>query len=150
MSEPARHERSVVPLSPAQRDHLTAALEYVERALDELERIGNPGHGRALTVERPDLPSEFATNARPDLARLRKQLRAVVRELDLPVRITSRARLAREIVDRCLIELADSGSHGLRGYGPVDPRAGMELDRLLAGFDAPLERLLARLPRPET
>lgn len=71
-----------------------------------------------------------------------------MQRLELSPAVVSRRKLVREEVAQCLLDLFDAGSHGLRGYGPVDLGTAAILDSLLADLRPPLEGILKLLGPP--
>ncbi len=140
-----------VTLTESQRRHLAVFLELLEEALLDIERAaeGGPGPPRLLLEEVDDLPPGFAASIAPDLGELRDQLRAVVVRLGLGPRTRSRAGWIRAVAGKCLVDLADAGSRGLRGYGPLDPGVVREIDPMLEAMQHPLVRIVARLSAPD-
>lgn len=143
--------RTDVTLTESQRRHLAVFLELLEEALLDIERAaqGGPGPRRLLLMEVDDLPPRFAASIAPDLRELRERLRALVEHLGLEPRTRSRAGLIRAVAGKCLVDLADAGSRGLRGYGSLDPGIVREIDPMLEAMQEPLVRIVARLSAPD-
>ena len=136
-------------LSGRQHQHILFVLYDLAEVLSEIRH-----HTSATSIESAleravdDLPASFRRAAAPQLATLTLHLNELVARLHPPPAPASLRRTVHDKLHHCLFDLLDAGSHGLRGYGPIDSETSAELDRLLAQLRGPVEQLLA-LVEPE-
>lgn len=125
-----------VPLSSSQRRRLAVVLRSVEAAIRELERATDPApEGERLHREAMDVPADFTARAREALAELRRECHALVAGLALRPFESSRRRHLAALCTTNAIELEDSTSRTLRGYGEVHPAVAATLDPALKGME---------------
>lgn len=139
-------------LTEPQRRHLRVFLQQVEEALDEMETlaVAPTSASKLFRLDVNDLPDGFAAAVRPDVLRVRGHLKALVEELGLESHPRSRTRHVEALLITTLVQVEDSGSKGLRGYGSLGPQVFSVVDPALAQIHQGLERIIARLgPAPD-
>jgi len=121
-------------LTEGQRRHLTATLALVERAVGQVaalaRRDGSP-ESALLSQGQDDIPAsvrEPLVAAAADVAVIIEQL---VSRFQLPASSASHRRTAEALLVSSLVEIEDTGSTSLRGYGHVHPDVALHLDPLL-------------------
>jgi hypothetical protein len=140
-----------VPLSASQRRRLAVVLRSVEAALGELDRAALPAPGGDhLHREAMDVPPDFPDRARAILAELRRECQALVTGLALRPFESSRRRHLAALCTTNAIELEDSTSRSLRGYGAVHPEVAATLDPAIQGMERRFLELAALLMKDQT
>ena len=135
-----------VTLTDPQRRHLSVLLAQVEDAVLSLERLADePSCGGRLRLDRLDLPPGFGPASRSDLEQVRDGVAALARSLALAPLVRSRSQEALGLLTIAIVQLEDARSHGMRGYGPVDPHLPALLDPALGRLRERLARVAARL-----
>jgi hypothetical protein len=138
-------------LTEPQRRHIAVFLQQVEEALDEVESLAaTPTPGRRIfRVDVNDLPEGFGNSIEPEVLRIRAGLRSLVEQLGLESHPRSRARQVQSLILTTLVQVEDTGSRGLRGYGPLGSVVFSIIDPALTEIHHDLERIaqLAAGPR---
>ena len=134
-------------LTEPQRRHLTVFLQQVEETLDEIEELAAAptSDTKLFRLDVNDLPDGFPAALKPEALSVRAQLKSLMEELDLESNPRSRVRHVQALLLTTMVQVEDSGSRGLRGYGPLDPVVFSVIDPALAQIHQSLERIAARL-----
>jgi hypothetical protein len=134
-------------LTEPQRRHVSVFLQQVEEALDEIERVAYeaPSDEKLFRTDIADLPDGFGAAFEPEASRIRAQLKDLAEELGLESHPRSRARHVQALLLMTMVQVEDTGSRGLRGYGPLGPSVDSVVDPALAEVHAGLLRIAAWL-----
>jgi hypothetical protein len=118
-------------LTEPQRRHVAVFLQQVEDALAEVELVaaGQATGPKLLRQEVDDLPPGFEDAVRQPMQRIRARLDALIRALGLESQFRSRSRHLQSLLLTTMVQVEDTGSRGLRGYGPIGPVVYDVVDR---------------------
>lgn len=135
-------------LTEPQRRHVAVFLQQVEEALDEVESVA--AHPPSATkklfrLDVDDLPPGFHTQIGAAAMRIRARLKCLVEALGLESNPKSRARHLQALILTTMVQVEDTGSRGLRGYGPLSAVVFELIDPALADIHRELERIAAYL-----
>lgn len=137
-----------VPLSAPQRRRLAVVLRAVEAALTELERATEPpAAADRLQHEVMDVPPDFPDRWAQVLRDLRRDCDTLTGGLALRPFESSRRRHLAALCTTSAIELEDSTSRTLRGYGEVHPSVAAVIDPVIKGMEVRLLDLAGSLMR---
>lgn len=143
-------------LTDGQRRHLSASLEHVEMALEEIEALATPGasHKPVVLIHMlRDLPPGFDQEVHAPLARARALIEEIAATFRLHPNHSSAQRTVQTLALSSLVVLEDAFSRRLHGYGDVHPRLPGLLDPALARLHAEMAAVGAALrphgPGPE-
>lgn len=134
-------------LTEPQRRHVAVFLQQVEEALDEIERAAGSlnSEPKLFRIDINDLPPGFHQAIEPTIRRVRARLKQLVEGLGLESSPKSRSRHIQALVLTTVVQVEDTGSRGLRGYGPIGPVVVDVIDPALADIHKELEGIAARL-----
>jgi len=131
-------------LNQNQFRHFEVFLSMLQDALAEIETLAMP------TAERPggliryedDAPVGFDLALQSPLASLRENIRQLAELLDISPQRRSRVRLIRALATSEIVRLDDSYAEKLRGYGAVNPHAGVRINPILDEMREQLGQIL--------
>jgi hypothetical protein len=135
-------------LTEPQRRHVAVFLQQVEEALDEVESVAAHPPMTTRKLFRPDvddLPPRFDAQIKPATVRIRAKLKCLVEALGLESNPKSRSRHLQALILTTMVQVEDTGSRGLRGYGPLSAVVFELIDPALADIHQELERIAAYL-----
>ena len=128
--------------NPSQIRALTAALQVVEHAVDEVERLLATAGPGVTTWWRDDLTSGEDRLLRQLMAQLRGRLATACLELGIRAEERSVRRTIRGTLAVLWATLEDSRAVNLCGYGTVPAGLGSVLDATMAALSADVCRIL--------
>lgn len=94
-----------------------------------------------------DLPPGFGVAIEPAGRRVRAKLKGLVESLGLEPSSRSRSRYLQALIVTTIVQIEDTGSRGLRGYGPLGPVVFETIDPALADIHEALAQIAAELNR---
>jgi hypothetical protein len=122
-------------------------VEHQLRQILSLARAENdPDTGRLLARADRDLPPGFARHIVEPMADAAATLAQIVAEFDLQPFPASQLRTVRALTLSSLVEVEDTASRNLRGYGEVTPELSARLDPLLERLHTHLAEIQRALP----
>jgi hypothetical protein len=139
-----------IPLNGPQRLHFEVILASLEEAVSDVEQIalGSAHTARRLKRMENDLPPRFWERAAPHVASLRAHAAMLTSVLGLKGLESSANRTVRAVLTAQAVQIEDSLSSHLRGYGPVDPDVPARLDPALLAIKDDLDAMRALLHAP--
>jgi hypothetical protein len=144
MSEESRP----IALNANQRRHFEVLFSRLEDSLSKIERLLNaPGSPSLLTIVQDDVPAAFRAHAESELPRIRDQIEEMASRLALQPRTVSLRRVIAAALTSDVVNIEDSASTQLRGYGSVDPSVVELLDPALSALAHSLSGLARGLTR---
>jgi len=128
------------------RRAVSVLLRGLERMCDEIESalVETPG---VLRRVKDDLSAAQGMALRKMSGRVRGEIRRLNSEIELDPAVRSRQRTIRAILSVNIINLEESGSERLRGYGPMSKEAAEQLDGEFNLLIALLEEMEAVVER---
>jgi hypothetical protein len=148
LSEPGK-SMDTHGLTEPQRRHVAVFLQQVEEALDEIESLASSpaSEAKLFRIDIDDLPAGFHEAIRPAVHRIRVKLKHLVDKLGLESNPRSRSRHIQALVVTTIVQIEDTGSRGLRGYGLLGPVVFDTIDPALAEIHSALEQIAAGVTR---
>jgi uncharacterized membrane protein len=123
------------------RRAVSVVLQGLERMCEEVELWMAKKSGLLIRVQE-DLAPRQREHLRSQMEELRSELRRIAEEVEVNVKQQSRRRAIAALLSRNIIDLEETGSAGLRGYGRMSEGAARKVDAEMARLTAILERML--------
>jgi hypothetical protein len=125
---------------------ISIVLRNLEHMCEEIERWIERPSGTLLDFEQ-DLSIEQPDLLRALLAELRGEIRRISTEVELNRGSKSRKGAIRALLSVHLVQLEESESPRLKGYGPLTEEAKLKLDQELGRLHTLLEQMVAVVER---
>jgi len=119
---------------------VSVLLRGLEQMCDEIEARLKEAPG-VLRQVKSDLSAAQGAALREMTARVREEIRRLNTEIELDAAIRSPRRSILALLSAGIVNLEESGSKRLRGYGPLASEAAIRLDDELSRLVALLEEM---------
>ncbi|MEO7042046.1 MAG: hypothetical protein ABI035_07290 [Gemmatimonadaceae bacterium] len=138
-------------LNEFQGQHVETTFTHVDRLLLAVEALTEPNLS-PFARERPDISADETRLLTAFVQQMRTQMIAALDRLGLtrPSPTMSSRNSADVSLRFAELALADLSARSLRGFGPVDPNAGKELDALVGELKELIQQGRAILHEPES
>jgi hypothetical protein len=123
------------------RRAVSVVLKGLEKMCDDLEAWMTKHSGLLIHVQ-DDLTSRQRERLRGQMEQLRGELRRIAGEVELNVARQSPRKAIVALLSSNLINLEESNSAGLRGYGRLSEEAARKVDTEMGRLAAILEQML--------